>query len=323
MKIQTLEYFVALVQTGSITKAAQQLYVAQPSLTKSLKLLEEELGFPLVERSVSGVRLTEKGRKVYAEARQVLDFYDGWKAMGRDDQPKQIDLYTYLSFPDFLLPDIVLRYRKKYPELAINYTVTEQPECFISRSSQKPVLALVMCRRDDHLQRLCSIQGNAPALLLSGAYRCLVNTSHPLAKQAEVSFEQLRDYCLILPDLEKREHPPEMPEGFLHGILCLSPDQKKVEVETVSNVIPLVEKDNESYALSFWPAALRYKGVQEGRLVGVPIVDECARGQFMLFYSKAAYEMYPVVRQMVEDIRAAVRAFLRQNEQSEAAVPKK
>lgn len=250
-------------------------------------------------------------------------FYDGWKAMGRDDQPKQIDLYTYLSFPDFLLPDIVLRYRKKYPELAINYTVTEQPECFISRSSQKPVLALVMCRRDDHLQRLCSIQGNAPALLLSGAYRCLVNTSHPLAKQAEVSFEQLRDYYLILPDLEKREHPPEMPEGFLHGILCLSPDQKKVEVETVSNVIPLVEKDNESYALSFWPAALRYKGVQEGRLVGVPIVDECARGQFMLFYSKAAYEMYPVVRQMVEDIRAAARAFLRQNEQSEAAVPKK
>lgn len=323
MKIQTLEYFVALVQTGSITKAAQQLYVAQPSLTKSLKLLEEELGFPLVERSVSGVRLTEKGRKVYAEARQVLDFYDGWKAMGRDDQPKQIDLYTYLSFPDFLLPDIALRYRKKYPELAINYTVTEQPECFISRSSQKPVLALVMCRRDDHLQRLCSIQGNAPALLLSGAYRCLVNTSHPLAKQAEVSFEQLRDYYLILPDLEKREHPPEMPEGFLHGILCLSPDKKKVEVETVSNVIPLVEKDNESYALSFWPAALRYKGVQEGRLVGVPIVDECARGQFMLFYSKAAYEMYPVVRQMVEDIRAAARAFLRQNEQSEAAVPKK
>ena len=323
MKIQTLEYFVALVQTGSITKAAQQLYVAQPSLTKSLKLLEEELGFPLVERSVSGVRLTEKGRKVYAEARQVLDFYDGWKAMGRDDQPKQIDLYTYLSFPDFLLPDIVLRYRKKYPELAINYTVTEQPECFISRSSQKPVLALVMCRRDDHLQRLCSIQGNAPALLLSGAYRCLVNTSHPLAKQAEVSFEQLRDYYLILPGLEKREHPPEMPEGFLHGILCLSPDQKKVEVETVSNVIPLVEKDNESYALSFWPAALRYKGVQEGRLVGVPIVDECARGQFMLFYSKAAYEMYPVVRQLVEDIRAAARAFLRQNEQSEAAVPKK
>lgn len=321
MKIQTLEYFVTLVQAGSITKAAQQLYVAQPSLTKALKLLEEELGFPLVERSASGVRLTEKGRKVFVEARQVLDFYDGWRAMGRDDQPKQIDLYTYLSFPDFLLPDIVLRYRKKYPELVINFTVTEQPERFISRSSHKPVLALVMCRRDEHLRRLSEIQGNPPALLMSGAYRCLVNTRHPLAKQEHVTFEELQNYYLILPDLEKREQPPEMPEGFLHGILCLSPDQKKVEVETVSNVIPLVEKDNESYALSFWPAALRYKGVQEGRLIGVPIVDKCARGQFMLFYSKAAYDAYPVVHQLVEDIRAAARAFLRQNTQDEPTVP--
>lgn len=61
MKIQSLRYFVTLVQAGSITKAAQQLYVAQPSLTKSLKLLEEELGYPLVERSASGVHLTKKG----------------------------------------------------------------------------------------------------------------------------------------------------------------------------------------------------------------------------------------------------------------------
>ena len=313
MKIQSLRYFVTLVQAGSITKAAQQLYVAQPSLTKSLKLLEEELGYPLVERSASGVHLTKKGCRVYAEAQQVLDLYDGWKAMGRDDQPKLIDIYTYLSFPDFLLPDIVLRYRKKYPELVINFTVTEQPERFISRSGHKPVLALVMCREGEHLRRLTEIQGNPPVLLMSGAYRCLVNTRHPLAQRKEVTFEQLRDYYLILPDLDQNERVPEMPEGFLHGILCLSPDQKKVEVETVANVIPLVEKDNESYALSFWPAALRYKGVQEGRLIGVPIVDECARGQFMLFYSKAAYETYPVVRQLVEDIRAASRAFSRQN----------
>lgn len=313
MKIQTLEYFVTLVQAGSITKAAQQLYVAQPSLTKSLKQMEEELGFPLVERSASGVRLTEKGRKVFEEARQVLDFYDGWKALGRDDQPKQIDLYTYLSFPDFLLPDIVLRYRKKYPELTINFTVTERPETFVSRSCHRPVLALVMCRKDEHLERLTQIQGNPPALLMSGAYRCLVNTRHPLAKRDDVTFEQLRDYYLILPDLGQDDRMPDMPEGFLHGLLCQSPDQKKVQVETVSNVIPLVEKDNDSYALSYWPAALRYKGVQEGRLVGVPIVGDCARGQFMLFYCRQACDRYPVVRQLVEDIRAAARAFLRQN----------
>ena len=313
MKIQTLEYFVTLAETGSITKAAQQLYVSQPSLTKALKLMEEELGFTLVERSASGVRLTEKGRKVFAEARQVLEFYDGWKEMGRQKDLQQIDLYTYLSFPDFLLPDIVLRYRKKYPELAINFTVTERPETFVSRSCHKPVLSLVMCRSDEHLERLAHIQGNPPILLMSGAYQCLVNERHALASRSGVTMAELRDYYLILPDIKEDDRPPEMPEGFLHGMLCQSSDQKKVEVETVANVIPLVEKDDESYALSFWPALNRYRGVREGRLVSVPIIDDCARGQFMLFYCRQAYDRYPVVRQLVEDIRAAAREFLRQN----------
>ena len=44
MKIQSLAYFVALVEAGSISKAARQLYLSQPSLTKTLPLLEEELG---------------------------------------------------------------------------------------------------------------------------------------------------------------------------------------------------------------------------------------------------------------------------------------
>ena len=94
MKIQSLQYFVTLAETGSITRAAQQLYVAQPSLTKSLKLMEEELGFTLVERSASGVRLTEKGSRVFAEARQLREFYDGWKEMGRKDDLRQIELDT-------------------------------------------------------------------------------------------------------------------------------------------------------------------------------------------------------------------------------------
>ncbi|HJB22248.1 MAG TPA: LysR family transcriptional regulator [Candidatus Fournierella merdavium] len=317
MKIQSLQYFVTLAETGSITRAAQQLYVAQPSLTKSLKLMEEELGFTLVERSASGVRLTEKGSRVFAEARQILEFYDGWKEMGRKDDLRQIELYTYISFPDFLLPDIVLRYRKKYPELSIGFNVSEKPEAFISRSANKPVLSLVMCHQNEQLARLTQIQGNPPVLLMSGEYRCLVNARHALASHSSVTLEELKNFYLILPDMKEEERASEMPEGFLDGLLCQSPEQKKVGVETVANVIPLVEKDDESYALSFWPAAKRYKGVQEGRLVCVPIADECARGQFMLCYSRQAYDRYPVVRQLVEDIRAAARTFLRQNPAAE------
>lgn len=310
MKIQALEQFVALVEAGSICEAARRLYIAQPSLTKSLRLLEEELGVVLVRRSKSGVRLTQQGAKVYVEAKQVVEYYKGWKELGKQNQLQQVDLYAYLSFPDFLFPDIVLKFRREHPELTINVTVTERPETFISRSGSKPVLAMVMCRRGEEEQALCEVQGSQPVVLMEGAYRCLVNVRHPLASKASVSLEELSQYYLILPTMKSEEGRVPMKEGFLHNLLSRSPDQKKVEVESAYNVIHLVEKDPESYALAFWPAAKRYEGVRSHRLVAVPIEEECAKGRFVLCYSRQAYDRHPVVQRLVKEICQAARQFL-------------
>lgn len=310
MKMQALEYFVALVDAGSISKAAQQLYVAQPSLTKCLHLLEAELGFDLVVRTSTGVQLTPNGRRVYLDAKQILAYCAGWRELAKQDQLRQIDLYTYLSFPDFLLPDIVLGLCKEYPELTINLTVSERPEAFLSRSTSKPVLVLAMCRDDEHMHQLARVQGNTPVVLMKGGYRCLVNTRHPLARRTSVSLWDLRRFFLILPKLEEDPPTAGLPTSFLECILRQNPDQKKVDVQTVANVIPLVEKDDDSFALSFWPAARRYPGVQEGRLVAVPIRDECAFGQFVLFYSKQACAMHPAVQRMAQEICCSARVFL-------------
>ena len=309
MKIQSLAYFVALVEAGSISKAARQLYLSQPSLTKTLHLLEEELGVALVSRSSSGIRLTQAGEKVYIEAKQILEFYDGWKKLGQHSLLKKIDLYTYISFPDFLLPDIVLRLHKENPELTINITVTERPEIFLSRSDREPVLALVMCHSEEDMRELAQVQGNPPVVLMRGAYRCLVNKRHPLANRTSVTMAQLSHYYLILPNLERKDGLTVSRNGFLRDLLAQSPSPQKVEVETVSNVIPLVEKDADSYALSFWPAAQRYKGVQSGQLVGIPIEDDCTQGIFVLCYSKSAYDRHPVVRQLVSQIQQAAQNF--------------
>ena len=67
MKMRSLEYFVALAESKSINEAAKKLYVAQPSLTKALQLLERELGVALFERTGTGIRLTEAGEKILPE----------------------------------------------------------------------------------------------------------------------------------------------------------------------------------------------------------------------------------------------------------------
>ncbi|MFI6942331.1 LysR family transcriptional regulator [Streptomyces sp. NPDC050418] len=68
-----LRYFAAVAEEGNLTRAAERLYVAQPSLTKQIKQLETLLGVQLFVRSRSGMALTEAGRALAARVPDVLD----------------------------------------------------------------------------------------------------------------------------------------------------------------------------------------------------------------------------------------------------------
>ncbi|MCT7667779.1 LysR family transcriptional regulator [Shinella kummerowiae] len=72
MNLRQLRYFAQTVEAGNITRAAEQLYVAQPALGLQIRQLEEELGVPLLIRHSRGVTATEVGKILYDRAREVL-----------------------------------------------------------------------------------------------------------------------------------------------------------------------------------------------------------------------------------------------------------
>ncbi|WP_440996808.1 LysR substrate-binding domain-containing protein [Arhodomonas sp. SL1] len=72
MDVRQLRYFVAIVEHGSIKRAAQSLYVAQPSLSQHVRNLEEDLGVGLLTRSAKGVSPTEAGLELLGYARSIL-----------------------------------------------------------------------------------------------------------------------------------------------------------------------------------------------------------------------------------------------------------
>ena len=76
MTIQQLRYAVAISEQGSLNKAAEILYVAQPSLTSAMQELEKELGVTLFSRSGRGVTPTNDGIEFIHDARQVLQQMD-------------------------------------------------------------------------------------------------------------------------------------------------------------------------------------------------------------------------------------------------------
>lgn len=76
MELKQLKYFLTITETLNITKAAEKLHMSQPPLTHQLKLLEEELGTKLFNRTTRKLELTKAGEKLRERARQLLDLAD-------------------------------------------------------------------------------------------------------------------------------------------------------------------------------------------------------------------------------------------------------
>jgi LysR family transcriptional regulator, benzoate and cis,cis-muconate-responsive activator of ben and cat genes len=75
VELRHLRYFVAVAEMGNVSRAAtQRLHVAQPSLSRQIRDLEEAVGVPLLERTPRGVRLTDAGRAFLDEARAILKY---------------------------------------------------------------------------------------------------------------------------------------------------------------------------------------------------------------------------------------------------------
>lgn len=72
MELRHLRYFVGVAEEENVSRAALQLHVSQPALSRQIRDLEEELGFLLLTRSARSVQLTEAGRAFLHEARAVL-----------------------------------------------------------------------------------------------------------------------------------------------------------------------------------------------------------------------------------------------------------
>ena len=76
MNIKQLQYFVTIVENGTITAAAKKLGISQPPLSAQMKLLEEELGVTLMERGGRQIRLTDAGRILYRRAVSIVELTD-------------------------------------------------------------------------------------------------------------------------------------------------------------------------------------------------------------------------------------------------------
>lgn len=200
MTLQQLNYVIVISETGSFNKAAEILYVAQPSLTSAIKELEKEIGITIFNRSGKGVTLTNDGVEFLYYARQVYQQYESLQdKYGRNGvRKKKFGVSTqHYSFAVKAFVEMVKTFDTSEYEFAIRETKTHDViDDVSSLRSEIGILYLSDFNRKIISKLLASNDLGFHTLINCQAYVYLWR-EHPLAHCKSISFQQLEDYpCL-------------------------------------------------------------------------------------------------------------------------------
>ena len=199
MTLQQLHYAIIISEEGSMNKAAERLYVAQPSLTSAIKELEREIGIVIFNRSGKGVTLTADGTEFIAYARQVYQQYEVLqeKYIGGAVKKKFGVSAQHYSFAVQAFVEMVKEFGTFDYEFAIRETKTaEVIEDVATMRSEIGVLYLSDFNRQTMMRLFQANHLEFHKLIECGVF-AYVWKENPLAKMESVSFSDLEPYpCL-------------------------------------------------------------------------------------------------------------------------------
>lgn len=202
MNTLSLRYALEVNRTRSITKAAQNLYMGQPNLSRAIRDLEKDLGIILFERTTKGVTPTEKGRAFLERAAGILSQLDELETLYRADGADSVYLnvalpratYASLAFTRFLntirsSQEMNIHFKEESPMNAVQDVARGDMDFAIIRY-QEPYYGFFL--------NLMEEWNLVYEPLLSFRQLALMSRSHPLADRALVSAQDLAPYIEVV-----------------------------------------------------------------------------------------------------------------------------
>ena len=197
MTLQQLKYVLVISETGSMNKAAEQLYVSQPSLTSSVQELEKEIGIKIFNRSGRGVSLTNDGAEFIQYARQVVGQFDvlSEKYMSKGNVKKKFGVSTqHYSFAVKAFVEMVKEFDTKEYEFAIRETKTAEIISDVATMRSEIGIIYFNDFNRKSITKLLSSNGLRFHSLTKCSPFVYLWKGHPLAGEKSISFDQLADY---------------------------------------------------------------------------------------------------------------------------------
>lgn len=266
MTLQQCKYILKIAECGSLNEAAKQLYVAQSSLSVSVKTLEQELGIKIFERAGSGVYLTEAGAEFVQYARPIAEQSD--LILDRFTENRHTNHLNISTQHYDFVADVFGRLLKETGESHYRFSLREMKTYDVIRETELAFcdIGILAIKDKDRsvMERYIAGKGLTFTPILKALPHVFIRKGHPAAKNAVITLESLKDYPYV--SYEQGEHSTPF---FTEEIANVCSD-KQVEISDRASLMNvLLASDAYTLGTGIMPSLLN-----RDRILSIPLESD-------------------------------------------------
>ena len=226
MTLQQLQYAVTVASAGTITEAAERLYITQPSLTTAIRELEKEMNLTIFIRSNRGVVVSKEGEVFLGYARQILEqtaiLEDKYKRHGGGKKQFCVSTQHY-SFAVNAFVDLIKEYGQEEYDFSLRETQTYEIIEDVARMKSEIGLLFLDDFNETAIRKILKSHDLEFCQLFVAKPHVFISRRHPLAKKEMITNQELEAYPYL--SFEQGEH-----NSFYFSEEIFSPSERKKNI---------------------------------------------------------------------------------------------
>lgn len=306
MNILHLKYAVETAKAGSLSKAAEALYMNQPNLSRAIKDLETSLGITIFDRSSKGIGVTPEGEEFLGYARKILQQIDEVEAIYKSGAAARqrfsisVPRSSYISeaFAQFSKELTAERAEIFYKETNAMRVIRN-----ILSSDYKLGILRYAVNYDKYFKEMLDEKGLTGELVTEFRYVLVMNRQHPLAQKENIVMADLKPYIEIA---HADPYVPSLPMSEVKKEELPEDSERRIFVFERASQFDLLAENHETY---MWVSPIPDKLLKRYDLVQKPCVDNRKLYRDLLIYRRD-YHLTELDRAFITELCKAKRQYL-------------
>ncbi|WP_269052645.1 LysR family transcriptional regulator [Sporosarcina sp. G11-34] len=286
-----METFISVVQLKSIHKAADVLFLSQPTVSARIKSLERELNTELFVRQGRGLLLTEHGKEFIPYAKQIIQtFEEGKKRMNGRDVQVEIVIGANPITSQYVIPFVLPLWKQSNPLVRFKFVSASNETLFENLLQKKVDVAFIKEMKGNKIQK---------HQLLDNTLKLVAYPNHSLQYEENISINQLAEEAMVFYECESFDL------NRVRKLFEVSQVEAKIEFE-VNHLEVAKSIIKKHYAIGFLPYLSVKNELESGELIEIDVAHLIHSEQPVFLTSLHAGT---TEQNLLENIKQSIKSF--------------